>query len=474
LETEVPNRKREFHARLGEIASSAQLRSANLKQIDLWRQMFPSMFDWLDTSIPTVSPASGQRLSLVYSCLNVLGETRGAVPFQVKRYGPNGSENAYDHPVYRLIHDRPNPFMTAFSFWSTVEKLKHIHGNAYALIDRDAAYEPSALYLVDPTAVAVDLTQSGEVYYKYYDKRIRHTDILHFKNYSVDGYCGVSTITANSLSVGLGLKLKHYNSTLIGNRPPGYLTGPKPKDELQKGQQKGLWNKQLGPEGQSESFKADTIRTNSFGDIPYLYGGVEFKAMTLPADQAAYIAGTELNDRDILGMFRMPPTMVSIYKDAPYNSSEQQDIAFAKYTLASSKEYEQECTEKLFPTSNQRREKSYYCQFNLNGLLRGDLKTRQAFYTGLFNIAAITPNQICEFEDLPTYGPDGDKHYVQGALVPVDMVADFILSKSAKQENQPDNQKTEQKMREEIREEFREKMKSRLNGHYKQVADLLE
>lgn len=436
--------------------------------------MFPSMFDWMDTSVPTVTSTSGQRLSLVYSCLNVLGETRGAVPFQVKRNGKNGSENTYDHVVYRLIHDRPNPYMTAFTFWSTIEKLKHIHGNAYALIDRDVYYEPAALYLLDPVQVSVMKAPNGEIYYRYYDKTFRHTDVLHFKNYSTNGLEGISTITANGMTVGLGLKLKQYNSSLIGNRPHGYLTTPvKPKDQQQKVQIKKQWNGD-DAETDQKGYKAESIQTQSFGTIPLLYGGVEFKSLTLPADQAAYILATELNDNDILGMFRMPPTMVSRYKNAPYNSSEQQDIAFGKYTLASSKEYEQECTEKLFPTSNQRREKSYYCQFNLNGLMRGDMKARKDFYTGLFNIASITPNQICEFEDLPTYGPDGDKHYVQGALIPVDMVADFILSKSAKQENQPDNQKTEEKMREQIREEFREQIKSRLNGHYKQVADLLE
>lgn len=474
MEQESQNRKLDFHIRLGEIASKPEFRSANLKQIDLWKQMFPQMFDWMDTSVPAVSSSSGQRLTLVYSCLNVLGETRGSLPFQVKRYGDNGSETAYTHPVYRLIHDRPNPYMTAFTFWSTVEKLKHIHGNAYALIDRDAYFEPVALYLLDPQNVTVQKTTTGEVYYKFYEKTFRHTDILHFKNYSVDGYCGISTITANSLSVGLGLKLKQYNSSLIGNRPHGYLTGPKPKDEMQKGQFKGQWNKELGPDGGKESVRAETIKTQAFGNIPYLYGGVEFVALTLPADQAAYILATELNDHDILGMFRTPPTLVSRYKDAPYNSSEQQDIAFVKYSLACSKEYEQECTEKLFPVSNRSRNKSYYCQFNLNGLLRGDMKARKDFYTGLFNIAALTPNQICEFEDLPTYGKDGDKHYVQGALIPVDLVADFVMSKSAKQENQPDNQQSEEKMRREIREELREEIRSRLNGHYKQVADLLE
>ena len=425
------------------------------------------MFEGLDTSLPAVSPSSGQRLTLVYNCLNVLGETIGSLPFSLKRTTKQGPETAYDHAVHKLLHDRPNPYMTAFDFWSTVEKIKHIWGNCYCLIDRDAYGDPIYLYFLPSWEVTIQETRAGEIYYKCKDVDYRHTDVLHFKNYSTDGYCGVSTIVANQMSIGLGLKLKTYNSTLIGNRPPGYLTGPKPKDELQKGQMKGMWNKELSQE--APKVQTETIRTNAFGDIPYLYGGVEFKAMTLPADQAAYILGTELNDRDILGMFRMPPTMVSIYKDAPYNSSEQQDIAFVKYTLASLKQYEQEVTYKLLPTGN----RTYYAKFGMNGILRGDMKTRKEFYTGLFNIASITPNQILEFEDMPTY-EGGDEHYVQGALVPVRLIEDFIMSKSAKQESQPDNQKSEEDIRSEIKAELREAIKGKLNGHYKDVATILE
>lgn len=463
-------RKQAFYAQMGVLSSTLHTRSIGLKQFDLWQQMFPTMFDWLDTSVPAVSSKSGQRLTLVYNCLNVLGETVGSLPCVVKRYTENGPESAYTHPVYRLLHDRPNPYMTAFDFWSTVEKLKHIYGNAYALIDRDQYYDPSALYLVDPSQVSIQQTPgTGEIYYKFLDKTIRHTDILHFKNYSTDGLCGISTITSNALSVGLGLKLKNYNSSLIGNRPHGYLTSEaRPKTLEDKEQKRKMWNQ---PDGDStnRSIKAETIQTQAFGSIPLLYGGVEFHALTLPADQAAYIAGTELNDRDILGMFRVPPTMVSIYKDAPYNSSEQQDIAFVKYTLASLVQKEQECTEKLFPTSNQRREKSYYVKFVRGGILQGDMKAQREFYASGIQNSYLSPNDVREYLELSKV-EGGDRYYLQGALVPTDKIDEFIEGKSAKQENQPDNQKAKDEERAKIGEEIR----SRLNGHYKLVSDLFD
>ncbi len=459
-------RKQAFYANLGAAAARGEFRSVGLKDIDTYRLMFPTMFEGLDTSLPSVSPISGQKLTLVWNCLNVRGETIGSLPCSVMRYTDKGPESDYNHPVYRLLHDRPNAHMTAFDFWSTVEKIKHVDGNAFVLIDNDGV-DPIALYPFMPGKVTIIKTIEGEVYYKVDGKTFRSTDILHFKNYTTNGYIGISTITANALSVGLGLKVKNYNSTLVGTRGYGYLTGPKPKDEMQKSQMKGMWNKDFSNE--PAKVQAETIHTNAFGDIPYLYGGVEFKPMTLSADESAYIESAEMNDRDILGMFRMPPTMVSIYKDAPYNSSEQQDIAFVKYTMASLRQYEQECTEKLFPVSNRRREKSWYVKFNLNGLLRGDMKARREFYASGIQSGWLTPNQVCEFEELPTY-EGGDRHYLQGALIPTDKVDEFLASKSAKQENQPDNQVAKDEERARIGDEVRR----RLNGSFKQVADLFE
>lgn len=433
------------------------------------------MFDGVDTNTPAVSPTLGQKLGLVYSCLNVLGETVGSLPFNVKRYAENGSTTEYAHPVYRLIHDRPNPYMTSFDFWSTIEKVRHIWGNAYVLIDRDIYYEPIGLYPIPSWEVTIEKTTGGAIFYKWREKVIQPTEILHFKNYSTDGIGGVSTITQNQLTVGLGLKLKTYNSTVVSTRPPGYLTSEnRPKDEQQKEQQKKMWNAPSESE-QSKTVKAGNVDTTTFGRIPLLYGGVKYVALTLPADQVAYIDSTELNDRDILGMFRMPPTMVSIYKDAPYNSSEQQDIAFVKYTLASLRQYEQECTEKLFPVSNQRRDKAFYCKFSLNGILRGDMKARREFYASGIQNGWLTPKMAAEFEDLVWVGgEEGNNYYLQGALVPMKLIEDFVMSKANKQENQPDNQQSQNSLREQIRGELRDQIKGRMNGHYKEIADILE
>lgn len=460
-------RKQDFYTRLGAAAASVEYRSVGFKQVDQWNAMFPDSFANVGTNgtLPSISVQSAQRIATVFTCLNVRGETVGSLPFSSKINTPTGAQVDYKSKVHRLLHDRPCPNITAFDFWSTIEKWKLAWGNAYAEIIRDNNYEPVELELCEPWEVKMkENEETGDVYYIYDKRVIRSTDMLHFKNYSLDGECGISSIKQNALTMGMSLKLSQYNSSLIGERPYGYLTSEKkPKDLQQKGEMRAAWDKRGSFDDEKDFSEKTTVKT--VGGIPYLSGGLEFKSFTLPADDVAYIEASKMTDQDIYAIFRIPPIFAQNYERAPYNSSEQQDIVFAKYTLASIRAIEQECTEKLYPESNKQTNQRF-AKFSLQGLLRGDTNTRKEFYTALFNIAAITANQICELEDMPTYGPDGDKHYVQGALVPVDMLADVLKGKNA----QP-QQKRE--IEDEIKKELREKMKTKLNGHYADIAEFL-
>jgi HK97 family phage portal protein len=456
-------RKQDFFTRLGASASKAEFRSS-LSQFDLWNAMFPSMFDGIGSgsgTLPSVSVKSAQRIATVFSCLNVRGETVGSLPFSSKKNTDTGAVVDYKTSVHRLLHDRPSPNITAFDFWSTIEKLKLAWGNSYAEIIRDRSFNPIELKLLPSWDVEFkQLPNSTELYYSYKGRTIRSTDVLHFKNYSEDGLCGLSSIKMNQLTMGRSLKLSQYNNNIIGERPPGYLTSEKkPKDLNQKAQMRSQWDKRTSLQDEQDPEQAKPL---AIGGIPFLTGGLEYKQFSLPADDVAYIEAAKLTDQDITAIFRIPPVFVQNYENAPYNSSEQQDIIFAKYTLASTRAIEQECTEKLYPESNKVTYERF-AKFSLQGLLSGDHNTRKEFYASGIQNGWLTPNQACAFEDLPTYGPDGDKHYMQGAMVPVDKLADFVMSKSA----------GTGQTREQILGELKRELKTKMNGHYQEVEPFL-
>lgn len=404
----------------------------NVRSYSLNTPWIADIFGFFNPSLPSVSEQSAVRLSHVFSCLNVLGNTIGALPCDVKKETSKGSVKAYDNPVFRLVHSRPNPFTASFDFWKAMEILCRAWGNSYAFIERSAfTSEPTNLWLMMPwhtevirngaviSSSAQDMDGRDIIYYRNNGALIDPSDVIHFKNFSWDGITGISSIRQNALTISQGLKLQQYNTTIINTKPPGYLSSPvKPKDQATKDNIKKMWTQ-------------DQQGTESIGGIPLLYGGIEYKALPLPADDVAYIESIKANKQDICGIFNVPPILIQDYTSTHFNNAEQQDIIFVKYTVNPMiTPKQQELTEKLFPVSNRKAKEPYVIKFNTRGLLMGDLKAQQEFFHGGINNGYLSPNQILELLDLPTYD-GGDEHYIQSATVPISILKDVLLQKKA-------------------------------------------
>ena len=94
-----------------------------------------SFFFGGSTSGKPVNERTAMQMTAVYSCVRILSEAVAGLPLHVYRYGEDGSkEKALDHPLYRLLHDEPNPEMTSFGFRETLMGHLLLYGNAYAQI----------------------------------------------------------------------------------------------------------------------------------------------------------------------------------------------------------------------------------------------------------------------------------------------------------------------------------------------------
>ena len=101
-----------------------------------------------------------------------------------------------------------------------------------------------------------------------------------------------------------------------------------------------------------------------------------------------------------------------------YASMEQMALEFVQGTLVPIvTQYEKEFNRKLLTPGE--RLKGRYFKFNINSLLRGDMKTRGEFYFKGVRTGFFKPNEVRGWEDLPPE-PGGDKLYMSGDLYPVD------------------------------------------------------
>jgi len=107
----------------------------------------------------------------------------------------------------------------------------------------------------------------------------------------------------------------------------------------------------------------------------------------------------------------VPPHLIGDLTRSTYSNIEQQSLEFNKFSLQPILvNWEQELNRKLLSTKEQ---STHFCKFRTNELLRSDANSRADYYTKLFNVGALSPNDIRSMEDMNKLEKEGgDDYYV--------------------------------------------------------------
>lgn len=369
--------------------------------------LLDSILGYDNTTGENVTPRSALRNTTVYGCVNVRGNTIASLPVNVIQENGGKKTVLTDHAAYWLISQEPNSYMTAANFWKTIMLHVDVWGNAYAYINRDSRRNPTSLDIWEPWCVSVNV-EDGTVWYTYKGETVPGRDVLHYRFYSFDGVCGRSPVTENQSTIGMGIKLDRYSALLTGKRPPGVLSYEGNLTPEQKKQNKDEW------------------QSGATGDIKVLSNRWTFTPIMTPADDSAFAAAKAKNFQETCSIWQMPPTFMQEFGRATFNNAEQIDLQYSKHTITPiCRSIELENNMKLF---FEKEKMNTYTKFNMNGLLRGDLAARQAFYQAMVNTGIMNRNEARGYEDLNAYD-GGEDFLVQGAMVPADMLREMMTSK---------------------------------------------
>ena len=232
------------------------------------------------------------QMTAVYSCIRILSEAIAGLPLFVYQYGSDGSKEKYlDHPLWRVLHDEPNPEMTSFVFRETMMNHLLLTGNAYAQIIRNARGEVVALYPLMPDRMNVDRDSQGRLYYRYRrsiddapevgknkqsDVILAPSDVLHILGLGFDGLVGYSPITMAKNAVGLAIAAEEYGAKFFANgaAPSGVLEHPGTIKDPERIRQS--WQSTFG--GSSNSNK-----------IAVLEEGLKYTPIAISPEQAQFL-----------------------------------------------------------------------------------------------------------------------------------------------------------------------------------------
>lgn len=377
--------------------------SLSIHNKDHWAMVTNKTVTGLD-----VNPNNAMTSSAVFACVRVLSFNLAQLPLIVYRRLPRGKERAIDHPVYSLLHDRPNPDLSSFHWRAIMMTHTLLYGNGYSEIEFDAKGLPIALWLI-PTwrcrPVQIDFKGKRQLIYEVDTGNksilVPPYQMLHIKGLSTDGMSGLSIIKQAAQAIGVSLAAQEFAGRFFGQgmNIGGVLEHPGKLSEAAYARLRNSID-----EAYSGLSKAHRIML--------LEEGMKMSKTAIPPEDAQFLESRQFQVVDIARMFGVPPHKIADLTRATFSNIEHQSIEFVQDTIMPwVVNWEQELNYKLL-------DRGHYVNFLVEGLLRGDSTSRAEFYKALFGMAALSPNDIREKENMNPV-EHGDTYFVPLNMIPI-------------------------------------------------------
>lgn len=348
-------------------------------------------------------------LSTVYRCVDIISDSVAQLPFEPYVIDAQGYKvKLTEHPTYRILNSEPNKKMSRFTFMKTMVVSTLLKGNGYAYIERDGKGNATALNFIKPDTVTIDDKGSEVKYYVTgYKGAIEACNMIHILNFSYDGIHGVSTLQHARNTLGLATDAEAHAQGFFkgGANLAGILKVHSTLSDRQKLELKSSWQTAFSPS------------TGQPNGVAVLEGNMDFEPITVNPSDAQLLETRQFNVIDICRFFGVSPVKAFDLSKSSYSTVEATQLAFLTDTLQPLLEkIELEFKRKLYKPSER---DNIDVRFNTGVLLRTDKSALAEYYTKLFQIGAITTNEIRKELDLPAI-TNGDTAFVQVNIQPLD------------------------------------------------------
>jgi HK97 family phage portal protein len=336
-----------------------------------------------------VSPEVALRCIPVYAGVRVRCETLGALPLHLYSKDDSGrKDRAVDHPLYRLLHDRPNGWTSAPEFIMQMEQDTITHHGAFALANRSSD-KIVELIRLPPNSVSVrfdpytlepiyDLTIANGTKINY-----PWQDILHIPNRG-----NVAPIWQAREAIGLTMAMERHAGALFGNgaRPAGILKFKrKLTDDVHERLRKS-WNS--GHSGENAGKTA--ILEDDADFLPLTFNSVDMEFSAMRAFQVVEIARA----------LAVPPTLMMELGRATWANAEEMSQTFLSFTILPRIKLWQGAVSRLLSADEQAK---YYPEFMVDELVKADIAARFAAYAQAIQARILNPNEVRAKENMAPY-----------------------------------------------------------------------
>jgi len=340
-----------------------------------------------------VSAHAAQRIGTFYACNNVVAEDLASVPFRVWNVAQDGSrDRAVTHPLYRLLHDRPNRWQTSYEWREMLQGHVAMRGKAVCRIVEGERGPFSELIPIHPLRVRIEQEDSGDLVYlvKHNDgteERLLGDEALLIRGKSEDGVEGIGLLEYSIDSLGLASSLEGFASRWFtqGAAPPAVLQTDKVlSNKAHRRLRNSMNDNHSGPSG--------------WHQFMILEEGMTWQQIGVSAEAAQLTDARKLQDLDILKFWRMQPHKVGILDHATFSNIEHQGIEHSTDTMRPwAVRWEMSCERDLILPHE---EGTIEIELDLDGLVRGDIKSRYESHASAISWGWKNRNEIRRTEGL--------------------------------------------------------------------------
>ena len=357
-----------------------------------------------------VSAESALTFSAVWAAMRLLSESISTLPVGVFRKENNGDNTEITTDLAFLIKYQPNSYQNKITFYEKIIMDMLSDGNSYVKIVRNGAGRVIELLPINYSDVEI-YTLENKLYYS--DEKTGEThdseNILHFKMITgPDGIKGLSPIEQCKNAIGWGMDVQEYSSTFFKNG--GKLSGILESDRALSEQ---------AIDRLRNSFNSNYGTLSGSNQTAVLEEGLKYKSISVTPDQAQFLASRQFSVEEVARIFGIPPHLLRDLSKSSFNNIEMQSQEFVSYSLMPYiTKIELEMSLKLFRKNVIGRE---YIKFNVNGLLRGNVKDRADYYKTAITNGWMSVNEVRQKEDLNRI-EDGDNNYLQMNMTTINKI----------------------------------------------------
>lgn len=387
------------------------------------RAFWAEFFGGQTWSGEAVNPEIALQISAFWSCVRLISESVGCLPLDIfQKSGDGARKTRDDHPLYKLVHDQPNADHTAAEFWEGVVGWLCLCGNAFA--EKAFAGSGSSRRLVSITLLNAMYTKpmrnsDGSLKYRYTDPvtgkitDYGEEEIFHVRGFGLGGDLGMSPITYGRQMLGAHRAAEQAAARHFANgmRGGGWLLW-KGRGNLTAAQRELARQQIINPMSGVENT----------GKTGLLEGDYDYKPIAAEPEASQLLETRQFGVEEVCRLMRVPPVLIGHASPGQTMFGagvEQVVLGWVKLGLLPYLvRIDQAIKRSLISPAD--REAGIYAEFNLEGLLRGDHASRGEFYWKLVQVGALTPNQVCDMENLPRF-EGGDVHLVNQTLTPIEL-----------------------------------------------------